>query len=111
MDPTQSVIAGAELSGIVGDNDGIAEQVVVSNSVPYGRRCEKADELVIENVDALAGQVFEESDLVHEDSGRTVLELCHDRLFGTLRVQPVHGFMVEDIILMSRPQDRKEVEP
>jgi len=84
MDPAQGVVGNTELAGVVGNDHCSAQQAMVSDGAPDGGFREKAHELPVENIDALAYQVLEESDLVNEDGGGMGLKLCDDRLLGAL---------------------------
>ncbi|WP_245428535.1 hypothetical protein [Sinorhizobium sp. FG01] len=39
------------------------------------------------------------------------LEPGHNRVLDALRLQPVHRLVIENIVLMTRPQDGQEIEP
>lgn len=49
-----------EMAGIVRDNHRVAEETMMADGSPDACFCEHADRRSIENVDALASQVFQE---------------------------------------------------
>ena len=53
--PAQRMIAHAELTGIVGYDHGVAQETVMSNGAPDTGLCQAANDLFVEDVDALAG--------------------------------------------------------
>lgn len=68
MNPAQGVVADPELAGIVGDDHGVAKKTVMANGTPDAGFREHTDRLPVEDVDTLAGQVFEEWHLVAKAS-------------------------------------------
>ncbi|WP_235818165.1 hypothetical protein [Brucella thiophenivorans] len=64
MHPAQRMIANPELAGVVGDNDGIAQQAVVANRTPDARFRDDPNHVLIEDVDTFSRQVFQKGNLV-----------------------------------------------
>lgn len=83
----------------------------MADGSPDAGFCEHADRLPVENVDALASQIFEERHLVAKASWFVAADFGHKRRIGTTAVQIVEGGVVEDIVLIAASEQRQEVQP
>ncbi|EJC77956.1 hypothetical protein Rleg10DRAFT_6683 [Rhizobium leguminosarum bv. trifolii WSM2012] len=59
VDPAQRMGADAELSGIVGHDHRIADQAMMADSAPDAGLGKRADYFLVEDVDAIGGQILE----------------------------------------------------
>ncbi|MNY81925.1 hypothetical protein D3C86_2237470 [compost metagenome] len=55
--------------------------------------------------------MLEERNLIGEYCRGIGLEPDHDHVLDALRLQPLHRLVIENIVLMARPQDGQEIEP
>lgn len=55
--------------------------------------------------------MIEERNLIGEYCWGIGLEPGHKRVLDALRLQPLHRFVIENIVLMTRPQGGQEIEP
>lgn len=111
MDPAQGVVRDTELTRIVRNDHRVAEQAVMADGAPDRRLRNRTKKLSVEDIDVLAGQMLEERDLIGENCRGIGLEPGHDRVLDALRLQPVHRLVIENIVLMTRPQDGQEIKP
>ncbi|WP_255571642.1 hypothetical protein [Ensifer sp. ENS12] len=109
VDPTQGMVADPELGRIVRDDHGVAEKTMMANGSPDAGFREHTDRLPVENVDTLAGQIFEERHLVAKASWFVATEFGRKRRIGATVVQIVEGGVVEDIVLIAASEQRQEV--
>jgi hypothetical protein len=110
MNPAQGVPGDAELAGIVGDHDDVCHQPVMPERPPSGGFVQRLEQRPVKEVDRAPGQVLPPRHLRAE---HFVLELRqlgdHGGLDG-LRPQIVQRGLVDDVVLVARPQQRQEVQ-
>lgn len=72
VDAAQRMGADAELSGIVGHNHRIADQAMMADGAPDACLGKRADYFLVEDVDAIGGQVLEKRNLIGNRRGSHV---------------------------------------
>lgn len=110
MDPTQRMIADAELAGIVGNDHRVAHQTVVTDGVPKAGFSEYANVMPIKDIDTLAGQRHERHLVTEALRFKSLKSGSHDRI-ATALFQVVECRVVEYVILIAATQQGEEIQP
>ncbi len=106
----QRVGADPKLPGIVGDDDGVADQPMMADGTPDAGLGERPERLRVEDVDAMFGEMLEKRDLIGKplrfvgvqpgSKGRVDLPVFQQRKSG----------IVEDIVLIVAAQKGQKVQ-
>ncbi len=110
MDPTQRVIADAELAGVVGHDHYVAHQTMMADRTPKSGFSKRANILPIEDIDTLAGQMRHERHLVAEALWFKRPKPGDHDWIATALLQIIECGIVEYIILVIAAQQRQEIQ-
>ncbi len=101
MDPAQRVIADAELAGIIGHDDRVADQAMMADRTPDAGFGERADLFLVEDVDPLAREIMKEGNLVAEVEWCSCSQSGHQGGIGAMPpVKVIEDRVVEHIVLI-----------
>jgi len=110
MDPAERMGADPELSGIVGDDHRIADQTMMANGTPDTGLGKRTNDVPVENVDAMFGQMLKKRNLI----GKALRFLPLQRLQKNRVHLPVfqkgEGGIVENVVLIIAAQ-QSQVQP
>src|SRR5690606_14842112 len=112
--PTYSakrMIADPELAGIVGDNDRVAQQAMVTDRSPDASFPQHPDQRLVKDVDLSAHQVLEELQLVGEKLWLTRCQLGNKSRIRLAALQMRKGGIIQNVVLIAAAQQRQKVQP
>ena len=103
--------ADAELAGIVGNDDRVANQAMMVDRTPDARFGERTDLLRVEDVDTLVSQIVKERDLIAEVLRCSSSQPGHDGGAGAISlIQIIEGRVVQHVVLIIAAQQAQKVE-